>query len=127
MKVDFTFKHVDSSEALMEYAHERLDKIEKFELKPMEVHFTISMLKHECIVEVGVIEGRRKFKAEGVSNDFYRSLEMCVNKLHRQLSKDKRRMKGHKNPERSHYGQIAILNEQLEPDFTKVKPLRRVG
>lgn len=127
MKVDFTFKHVDSSEALMEYAQERLDKIEKFELKPMEVHFTVSMQKHECMVEVSVIEGRRKFKAEGVSNDFYRSMEMCVNKLHRQLSKDKRRIKGHKNPERSAYGKLARLNEQLEPNFKANKPLRRVG
>ncbi|HVK62590.1 MAG TPA: ribosome-associated translation inhibitor RaiA [Bdellovibrionales bacterium] len=127
MKVDFTFKHVDSSEALMEYAHQRLDKIEKFELKPMDVHFTISMQKHECTIEVSVIEGRRKFKAVGTSNDFYRSMEMCVNKLHRQLSKDKRRLKEHKNPERSNYGKIARLNEQLEPDFTPHKPLRRTG
>ncbi len=127
MKVDFTFKHVDTSESLMQYAQERLEKIEKFELKPMDIHFIVSMLKHECIVEVHVEEGRRKFKATGVSNDFYRSVEMVVNKLSRQLSKDKRRLKSHKNPEKSHFGQIARLSPQLETDFSLDRPLRKVG
>jgi putative sigma-54 modulation protein len=126
MKVDFTFKHVDSSDALMEYALERCEKIEKFELNPMDVHFLVSMLKHDCTIEVHVEEGRRKFKASATSNDFYRSVEMVMNKLSRQMSKDKRRLKAHKNPERSRYGKIARLNESLELDFT-APPIRNVG
>lgn len=126
MKVDFTFKHVDSSEALMQYALERCEKIEKFELNPMDIHFTVSMLRHECIVEVHVEEGRRKFKAAASSNDFYRSVEMVVNKLSRQMSKDKRRLKHHKNADRSHYGQIARLTPEMEHDFT-AKPVRKAG
>jgi putative sigma-54 modulation protein len=126
MKVDFTFKHIDSSEALMEYALERCEKIEKFELNPMDVHFIVSMEKHECMIEVHVEEGRRKFKASAASNDFYRSVEMVMNKLSRQMSKDKRRLKAHKNPERSNYGKLARLNESLEPDYT-ARPLRKVS
>ncbi|MEK7355249.1 MAG: ribosome-associated translation inhibitor RaiA [Bdellovibrionota bacterium] len=126
MKVDFTFKHVDVSDSLMEYARERLAKLEKFELKPMDVHFTISMQKHECIIDVSMIEGRRKFKAEAISDDFYRSVEMVINKLWRQLSKDKRRLKHHKSPERSAEGELSRLNEQLEPPYLSDK-FRKVG
>lgn len=126
MKVDFSFKHVDVSDSLMEYAQERLEKLEKFELKPMDVHFTVSMHKHECIVECAMIEGRRKFRAEAVSDDFYRSVEMVINKLWRQLSKDKRRLKHHKNQERSAEGELSRLNEQLEPPYLSDK-LRKVG
>jgi ribosomal subunit interface protein len=125
MKVDFTFKHVDSSEALMHYAHERLEKIARFELNPMDVHFTVSMLRHECTIEVSVLEGRRKFKASATCDDFYRSVEMVVNKLWRQMSKDKRRIKAHKHPERSIYGKIDSLNEQLE--FDVHRPYRKTG
>jgi putative sigma-54 modulation protein len=127
MKVDFTFKHVDTSEALMAYAHDRIEKIAKFELNPMDVHFIISMTKHDCTVEVHLEEGRRKFKASATSDDFYRSVEMVVNKLSRQLSKDKRRLKHHKNAEKSSYGKLARLNESLEPDFTLDKPLRKAS
>ena len=126
MKVGFTFKHVDTSDSLMEYALDRCSKIEKFELNPMDVQFVVSMLKHDCIVEVQVEEGRRKFKAVASSPDFYRSVEMVVNKLSRQMSKDKRRLKAHKNVDRSHYGQIARLTPTLEHDFT-ARPVRKAG
>jgi ribosomal subunit interface protein len=127
MKVDFTFKQIDTSEALQQYTLERLEKIAKFELNPMDIHFTVSMLKHECTIEVSVLEGRRKFKAEATCDDFYRCADMVVNKLWRQLSKDKRRLKGHKNPEKSVYGQIARLNGQLESDFKVLRPLRKAS
>ena len=126
MKVEFTFKHVDASEALMEYARERCEKLERFELNPMGIHFIVSMLKHECTVDVHVDEGRRKFKANATSDDFYRSVEMVMNKLIRQMSKDKRRVKGHKNPERSNYGKIARLTPSLDSDFAN-RPYRKVG
>lgn len=126
MKVSFTFKHVDTSESLMNYAEERLEKVEKFELQPMDVHFVISKDNHECAVEVAVLEGRRKFKASAISDDFYRSVEMVTNKLLRQMAKDKRRLKHHKNAERSHYGKLARLTESLEADFT-AKPLRKAS
>lgn len=97
MKMDYTFLHVDSSEALVEHFHDRFTKLLKFELKPMDVHVVFSMERHECIVDVQIIEGRRKFKATGLSDDFYRSVDMAVNKLHRQMSKEKKRLKDHKN------------------------------
>lgn len=127
MKVDFTFKHVDTSESLMQYAIDRCEKIEKFELNPMDVHFIVSMIKHECTIEVHVEEGRRKFKASATSDDFYRSVEMVMNKLTRQMSKDKRRLKHHKNPDKSHYGKLARLNESLESDFATDRPVRKVS
>ncbi len=121
MKVDFAFKHVDTSEALMNHARDRIDKLTRFELKPMDVHFIISMQRHECIVEVAVDEGRRKFKAQASSNDFYRSVEMVVNKLTRQMSKDKKRVKAHKDQENSVYGKISRINEQLETVYTEYR------
>ena len=128
MKVDFSFKHVDASDALMDYARERMEKLTRFELKPMGVQFTVSMEnRHECKIEVHVVEGRRKFKAEAVSDDFYRSVEMVINKLSRQLSKDKGRVKHHKNADRSTYGKIARLNDRLEIDYTLEKPLRKAS
>ena len=134
MKVDFNFKHVDHSQALVEYASERMEKLTRFELKPMDVHFTVSIeSRHECRIEVNVLEGRRKFKAEATSDDFYRSVEMVVNKLSRQLSKNKGRVKHHKNAENTAYGKIARLNDQDWDEHYELadpvmeQPLRKVG
>ncbi len=134
MKVDFNFKHVDHSEALVEYASERTEKLTRFELKPMDVHFTVSIeSRHECKIEVNVLEGRRKFKAEATSDDFYRSVEMVINKLLRQLSKNKGRVKHHKNEANTAYGKIARLNDQVWAECEETsealmeQPLRKVG
>jgi ribosomal subunit interface protein len=105
----------------MNYMTERLDKLERFELNPMDVHVVVSMVRHECSIEVTLQEGRRKYKANAISDDFYRSAEMCVNKLQRQLSKERRRQHdlNHRRPERSVEGKISRLTPQLESDFTK--------
>ena len=121
MKVDFAFRNVDSSDLLMNYMRERLEKIERFEMNPMGVYVVVSMVRHECSIEVTLQEGRRKYKANSVSDDFYRSVEMCVNKLQRQLSKERRRKHdlNQRRPEKSAEGKLAQLNPQMEVDYTR--------
>lgn len=121
MKVGFAFRNVDTSDLLMEYMTERLEKLQRFELNPMDVHVVVSMVRHECSVEVTMLEGRRKYKANAVSDDFYRSVEMCVNKLQRQLSKERRRQHdmNQRRPEQSVEGKLSRLNPGLDVDFTR--------
>lgn len=121
MKVGFAFRNVDSSDLLMDYMTERLEKLGRFELNPMDVHIVVSMVRHECSIEVTMTEGRRKYKANAVSDDFYRSAEMCVNKLQRQLSKERRRQHdiNHRRPERSVEGKIARLTPELGVDYKR--------
>ncbi|MDZ4082673.1 MAG: ribosome-associated translation inhibitor RaiA [Bdellovibrionales bacterium] len=121
MKVGFAFRNVDTSDLLMEYMTERLEKLQRFELNPMDVHVVVSMVRHECSVEVTMLEGRRKYKANAVSDDFYRSVEMCVNKLQRQLSKERRRQHdiNQRRPEQSVEGKLSRLTPGLDVDFTR--------
>lgn len=121
MKVGFAFRNIDSSDLLMDYMSERLERLERFELNPMDVHVVVSMVRHECSVEVTMTEGRRKYKAHAVSDDFYRSVDMCVNKLQRQLSKERRRQHdmNQRRPNQSQEGKMARLNDQLEVDYRR--------
>jgi len=102
MKVEFTFLHVDSSDTLKSHTIEKLHKIDNFEYKPMDIHIVISQLRHECIAEINVLEGRRKFQAKATSNDYYKSVDKAVEKLRKQLSRGKRRMKHHKHHDHIH-------------------------
>ena len=121
MKVGFAFRNIDSSDLLMDYMSERLERLERFELNPMDVHVVVSMVRHECSVEVTMTEGRRKYKAHAVSDDFYRSVDRCVNKLQRQLSKERRRQHdmNQRRPNQSQEGKMARLNDQLEVDYRR--------
>lgn len=121
MKVGYAFRNVDSSDLLMNYMTERLEKLGRFELNPMDVQVTVSMVRHECSIDVTMTEGRRKYKALSVTDDFYRAADMCVNKLQRQLSKERRRTHdmNQRRPDKSHEGKIARLNPQLEVNFKR--------
>ncbi|CAN5485953.1 hypothetical protein BH10BDE1_BH10BDE1_25070 [soil metagenome] len=121
MKVGFAFRSVDSSEALMAHMSDRLEKLERFELNPMDVQVIVSKSHHDCSVDVTMTEGRRKYKAVAVSDDFYRSVEMCVNKLQRQLSKERRRKHdiNHRRPDQTAEGKLARLTPSLESDYKR--------
>lgn len=97
MKLEYTFLHVDTSESLVDYFESKFEKLLKFEMKPMDVHVIFSGQRHECIVDVQIMEGRRKYKAQGISGEFGRSVDMVVNKLFRQMSKEKKKLKDHKH------------------------------
>ncbi len=126
MKVEFTFLHVDSSDALKDRALDKLEKIDNFEHKPMEVHIIVSRFREDCLIEINVLEGRRKFQATGVSHDFYKSLDKAAAKLKKQLSKGKRRMKQHKHFDHIHNlyelngAKNLVLEAEFEDEFNEI-------
>jgi len=126
MKLNYTFLHVDSSQALITHFEGRFGKLLKFELKPMDVQVVFSMERHECIVDVSILEGRRKFKATGVSDDFYRSADMVVNKLLRQMSKERRKLRDFKSAGRGNESGPSRSQPDLAVDVPDV-PLRKAG
>lgn len=131
MKVGFVFRNVDSSDMLMDYMTDRLEKLGRFELNPMDVQIIVSKVSHECSVEVTMTEGRRKYKASATTDDFYRASEMCVNKLQRQLSKERRRTHdmNQRRPEISVEGKLARLTPGLSSDFKRdlARVLKKTG
>ena len=88
MLVRFHFVHVDRSEAFENHIYDRLQKIERFELNPMGIEVEISGEPGHAQIEIIATEGRRKYRASGEADDFYRASDMAVNKLVRQLSKE---------------------------------------
>ena len=116
MKIGFAYKHLDASPFLEAHCAERLKRLERFEIKPMEARVVFSLEGHEHVVEICLDEGRKSFKAHSACDDFQRAAEMTLNKLQRQLCKDKSRVKNHRNPEASTVGKLARLNAELEYD-----------
>lgn len=99
MQFQFSFKHMETSQALQEYAREKLDsKIQKFVTKPIEVQVTFSVDKHIQHVLCTLVGGDGfKVNVEHSCDDMYGSVDRVVDKLGAQLKKKKDRLKGHKN------------------------------
>ena len=98
MDFQFSFKHMDTSEGLQDYAMKKIrDKVDKLAPRAVEAHVTFSVSRHEhyatCLL-TGV-DGLR-FQVEQTSPDMYASVDMLVDKLVAQLKKHKEKVKGNK-------------------------------
>jgi putative sigma-54 modulation protein len=86
MNIAITFRHLDASEPVKDYASEKVAKLQKFLRQPMRARVTCSFENklHRCEVEVNA--GAAHFVATDSGEDMYASIDRVVDKLERQIS-----------------------------------------
>ncbi|WP_413288706.1 ribosome hibernation-promoting factor, HPF/YfiA family [Bdellovibrio sp. HCB337] len=114
MKLNYTFKHLDHSDSLVQYAEEKMEEIGKFLLKEGYGNVYFSKTKNEFCVEVTVNTREKYFKATSYNMDVYTAVDLVVEKLEKQFLKTRKIMQHHKKPELSREGKIDQLNSRLE-------------
>jgi putative sigma-54 modulation protein len=98
MRFQFSFKHMDSSEALKNYAEGKLrQEIQKFATKPVDCHLTFSVDRHNHTTHLSFNGGDGfMFQVDHTCTDMYGSVDHVVDKLETQLRKQKEKIKHHK-------------------------------
>ena len=91
MKVHFTGRHVELTQALKNLAQERLDKMASFLDDIIDVHVILSVEKHRHQAEVTLKTRSHSLVASTETMDMYKSLGEAMDKLeaqaHKQLQK----------------------------------------
>lgn len=87
MKINFTGRHVEVSEALRIASRERLEKMTTFLDDVIDVHVTFSVDNHRHSVEVSLKTRHDTFVASSESSDMYKSLAQAMDKLDAQAHK----------------------------------------
>ena len=87
MKVNFTGRHVEVSNALKAQAQERLAKMATFLDDIIDVHVTFSVGKHCHQAEVSLKTRAHAFVASAESLDMYKSLAEAMDKIEAQAHK----------------------------------------
>ena len=85
MDLSITFRHIDPTDALRDYAHQKVSRLQRFLRQPMTARITLSAEKHEHIVEVQLNSGGQHFEARESSEDMYASIDSAAHKLERQI------------------------------------------
>ena len=112
-----TFKHVDSSDALKEYAENIFEKVSHLLLKDSQWQIFYSKGKHHaCRVDITVQNGTGYFKATALSDSLYLAVDEAAEKLGKQFLKKKEKLQHHKDYQRSKLGRFERVNERLEYD-----------
>jgi ribosome hibernation promoting factor len=97
METTFTFRNIDTTDALREHTLDKLTKLNKYLLSPATTHVIFNVEgggQHTAEITLNV-KGER-YVGHDVSNDLYSSIDGAVDKVKNQLSRDKDRKKGHK-------------------------------
>jgi putative sigma-54 modulation protein len=98
MQFRFSFKHMETSQALQNYAKDKIKvEVEKFVTKPIEAHVTFSVDRHQHQV-LCTLTGGDGFtvNVEHTCEDMYGSVDHMIDKLATQLKRKKEKLKDHK-------------------------------
>ncbi len=96
MKISYTFRQMDSSEGLKEHTASKIERLGRFEDREMSVHVIFSLEKFHKTVEFQVSSSSGTFVSSETREDMYEAIDLAMDKLDRQLSRDKAKRKHHK-------------------------------
>ncbi len=89
MQITVTFRHMDSSDAVREYATKKLSALDRYFDKVQDVHVVLMAEKKQHITEVTVHSPGEVFKATAKTEDMYASVDSVLDKLERHAVKRK--------------------------------------
>lgn len=89
MRFESKFRHTEHSDELVQYAEERMHRLEKFERKPVKIEFTFSAQKHTKRVDIAVRGKALEIHAHHESENFFDSVDHAIDKVGRQLERKK--------------------------------------
>jgi putative sigma-54 modulation protein len=101
MNIAVTFKHIDSSDAIKQYAESKFLKLEKYLSNIIEAHITLSMerVDHKELgtAQIKLTAKNLNVNAEEKSSDIYSAIDLLLEKVEVQIKKHKEKMrrKGH--------------------------------
>jgi ribosome hibernation promoting factor len=120
MQLSTTFRHMDASQAVREYAAEKLDKIRKyFNKDPISAHAVFSVERgfhHVADLNITLPSGI-VINAKETTEDMYSSIDLAAARIERQVRKWKEKIRDHKphgGPSTS-VREMVIMPEEVEP------------
>ncbi len=93
MKITISFKNMEHTPSLDERIREKALKVEKFWQGKTEMKWTCWVTGGEHHAEVNVLGPKVEYHAHAKSDDLYKTLDLVIEKVERQVEKDKSKMK----------------------------------
>jgi putative sigma-54 modulation protein len=107
MRISYTFRNMETSDGVKNYASEKIAKLQKYMRAPLHAEFTFSTERHLHRVDLNLTGDGHQYAGHGQSEDMYATIDQVVDKIDRQVrdakatETDRRRHSGEslRNPE----------------------------
>ena len=125
--VSVTFRHLEATPAIRDYAVEKASKIRSYFGDPNEITVVLSSEKHRYTAEIILKAGKIMVTAKEETDDMYSAIDIAVDKVDRQITKYKEKLKHHKvnTTAQNSTGSFDILDAQSKGQETPQKIIKR--
>ncbi len=96
MQTSVTFKNIEPSDTLKSYVTSKLEKLDKLLDNPAEANVVLSVEKIRHITEIKLLGDRLNLNCREESNDMYSSIDLALDKLEKQVKKNKQKNRKHR-------------------------------
>ena len=96
MQISVTFRHVDPTPALRQYAEEKLERVKKYLRRPVDAHVILSVAKERHVAEITLQADHVTMFAQEETHDLYSAIDLTLDKLEHQAQKLKAKRRSHK-------------------------------
>jgi putative sigma-54 modulation protein len=96
MQVSVTFRNVEPTEALKEFAAEKVARIEKYVHTPTDAHVVLSVEKHMHKADITIKGHGMLMRGKGQTEDMYASIDGAVERIERQVKRYRNKLTSHK-------------------------------
>jgi putative sigma-54 modulation protein len=97
MQVAVTFRHMDATEALRQYAEDKIDKaLRKYLRSTFDAHVVLSTERHQHNCDVTVSVSGHTIKGTERTTDMYSAIDRVGDKIERQVRRYKDKLRNHK-------------------------------
>ncbi len=97
MGITVTFRHVEPSPALKDYAIDKLGKLDRVVTRSFDANVILSVEKYRHIAEVFFTAKGISVKAVEETEDLYSAIDLVMDKVEKQVKKFREKMKEHSN------------------------------
>lgn len=115
MNVSVTFRTSEGEDWQKNYAEERIVKLKKYLDAPAEAHVVLSTEKFRNVVEIKLSANGWSVNAREEAKDMHLAVDSCIDKIEKQLKKQKEKNREHKPRSIRHAG--VKTSEPPEEDY----------
>jgi len=126
MNISVTFRNSEGENWQKTYVEERIEKLKKYLDVPAETHVIISTEKFRNVVEINLSANGWNVNAKEEDKDLHLAVDSCIDKIEKQLKKQKEKVREHKAKSIRH-ADMKAAEEPEEDDYAaKVVETRKV-
>jgi putative sigma-54 modulation protein len=127
MQLNITFRNLNASDALKEYAKEKIERVHKYLDGTGEAHVVLMLERHLHHADITLHAGPFLLRGREKSEDMYASIDLAMDKIERQLRRYKERLKHHHGRDKVHHRQDMLTQLRIRYDVVDVPEPERIA